>query len=618
MTGEGKHNRVVPVMVMMTVLMVSLTYPFVYASPPVVPGANGFQMCDNSDRSNSSSNHSGWLVHSVTEDKSKTRVIVLFKGKPDTKLIKEYQGEIKRSYKIIPAVAAVLPGKAGVNAMRDNPNIAYIEPDYEVQTTETLPWGIDRINAEMVWNGTEGKTDVSLTGNAGAGINIAIIDTGINYSHPDLKDNYKGGYDFVNNDTDPGDDNGHGTHCAGIIAAEANGKGIVGVAPAANLYAIKVMNSTGRGYISDVIAGFEWSITHHMDIISMSIGSTHDSRALHDACDKAYNVGLLLVSSAGNNGNADGTGDTVTYPGKYDSVIAVAAVDSQNKRASFSSTGLEVELAAPGVNIYSAYLNNTYATMSGTSMACPHVTGTAALVWAAYPDYIHVNVRERLQATAEDLGKPGKDDAFGYGLVNAETAAYVSIPDDTPPGSIANLKIASLGETQIKWTWTNPPDSDFSSTMVFQNGILMTNTSNTYYDAEALMPNTSYEIGTHTVDRAGNVNATWVNQTARTETVTALITTSYFSTLYEGRSTHNYGSMTTPISDEVSYRRWTNPNPSPGRSVGGCYTRAIFKMAAAASNNFSPSVVNSTDTDRGRERFTVTQTVYPLRVFSKP
>ena len=361
----------------------------------------------------------------------------------------------------------------------------------------------------MVWNGTEDGTDVVAGRNAGDGINVSILDTGIDYNHSDLADNYKVfGYDFVNGDTDPTDDNGHGTHCAGIIAAVDNDIGVIGVAPEADLYAVKVLDSSGSGYVSDVIAGIEWSVNNSMDIISMSLGLDSDSTDLRNACDYAYNAGLLLVAAAGNEGSGS---DTVTYPAKYDSVIAVAATDSSDNRTSSSSTGPAVELAAPGKEINSTWSDGGYKKASGTSMACPHVTGTAALVWKAFPHYNNTQVRQHLQETAEDLGDSGMDKWYGYGLVDAENAS-----DTTPPVSVTNLNGTAVGETWINWTWTNPTDKDFSHVTVYLNGTWKVNTPNPFYNATGLNASTNYELGTHTVDNVGNINETWVNNTATT------------------------------------------------------------------------------------------------------
>ena len=349
-------------------------------------------------------------------------VIIGFKDKAHPEIVQPY-GKVTQSYKYVPAVAADLPEQAIENLKKNN-KIAYVEPDYEVNALgETVPWGITKIGAPLVHT----------NGNKGTGINVAIIDTGINYNHPDLHGNYKGGYDFVNDDVDPLDDNGHGTHCAGIIAAADNDIGVIGVAPEANLYSLKMLDSKGSGYISDLIAAIEWAIETRKDadtsndiqIVSMSLGSNSGVTALETACSQAYDSGILLVAAAGNDGNRRGTGDSVDYPGAYSSVIAVAATDFTNIRASFSSTGPAVELAAPGVNILSTYQGDL-TSLSGTSMACPHVAGTAALVLAANPSFTNYNIRNRLAQTATDLGTRGRDKLYGYGLVNAKAAAAVS------------------------------------------------------------------------------------------------------------------------------------------------------------------------------------------------
>jgi subtilisin len=357
-------------------------------------------------------------------------VIIGFKDKAHQDEIVHSYGKVTHSYKYIPAIAADLP-EQGIENLEKSNNIAYIEPDYkiniepdyEIKALEnTVPWGITRIGAPLVHT----------NGNKGTGINVAIIDTGINYNHPDLHDNYKGGYDFVNDDVDPLDDNGHGTHCAGIIAAADNDIGVIGVAPETNLYSLKMLDSIGSGYTSDLISAIEWAIETHNDtdstndiqIISMSLGSSNKGTALEEACSQAYDSGILLVAAAGNDGNTRGTGDSVDYPAAYSSVIAVAATDSTNNRASFSSTGPAIELAAPGVSIYSTYQDN-YSYLSGTSMACPHVVGSAALTWAVNPFFTNGNIRDRLAQTATDLGTPGRDNLYGYGLVNATAAAVL-------------------------------------------------------------------------------------------------------------------------------------------------------------------------------------------------
>ena len=354
----------------------------------------------------------------------KVPVIIGFKEQPDEKLVKMHGGEIKYIYNITTAIAAKVPSKA-IDAIAKHKDVAYVEMDGTFKALDILPWGVDKIDAEIV------HADPYF--NKGAGVKIAVLDTGIDYEHPDLSSNYYGGYDFVNSDADPMDDAGHGTHCAGIIAADDNDLGIVGVAPDAELYAVKVLDSGGSGWDSDIVAGIEWSITNEMDIISMSLGSDYPSLTIESACNIAYAHGIVVIAAAGNDGSRNGKGDSVDYPGRYDSVIAVAATDSNDVRASWSSTGPDVELSAPGVNIYSTLLGGGYGYKSGTSMSCPHVAGVAALVIASEPLLLNTGIRQRLVDTADELGALW---LYGYGLVDADEAA--PIPGNLRPVADAN------------------------------------------------------------------------------------------------------------------------------------------------------------------------------------
>ncbi|MEM2924602.1 MAG: S8 family serine peptidase [Methanocellales archaeon] len=347
----------------------------------------------------------------------KVPVIIGFKDKPDAALVREHGGEIKHQYIIINAIAANLPVKA-IEKLRTHAKISYIEADSIAHALgETTPWGIAKINATQVWTQYNNK---------GTGIKVAILDTGIQYDHPDLKANIKGGVNFVgwtrDGNTNPKywtDKNGHGTHVAGIVAAVNNTIGVVGVAPEASLYAVKVLNDAGSGYYSDIVQGIEWSINNNMQIISMSFGGTSDSQALKDACDKAKKRGIVLIAAAGNSGDGNPNTDNVLYPAKYDSVIAVAATDSSDSVPSWSSDGSEVDVAAPGVSILSTYKGSSYATMSGTSMAAPHVTGTVALMLSAG---VKGDIQSKLQSTAWDIVVPGPDVFSGYGRIDAARA----------------------------------------------------------------------------------------------------------------------------------------------------------------------------------------------------
>ncbi len=378
----------------------------------------------------------------------KVRVLISFIHRPgpsDEALIRGVGGVVRYTYHLIPAIAATIPETA-IGVLQGNRNVTHVAPDVRVHALDTEldnSWGVKRIGAGIVHD----------SGNKGAGVKVAIIDTGIDYTHPDLDANYKGGYDFVNNDPDPMDDNGHGTHVAGIVGAEDNDAGVVGVAPEVSLYALKVLDESGSGYYSDIIAALQWCVDNGIQVTNNSYGSSLDpGETVKAAFDNAYAAGILHVAAAGNSGNPPGKGDNVSYPARWDSVIAVAATDKDDARARWSSTGPDLELSAPGVDIYSTYPGGGYATMSGTSMASPHVAGTAALVWVAYPDWSNADVRAQLQNTADDLGAVGWDSKYGYGLVDADEAAGV-----TPPPPVTGTMHVSSIDMSLKTAgpWVN-------------------------------------------------------------------------------------------------------------------------------------------------------------------
>lgn len=289
------------------------------------------------------------------------------------------------------------------------------EPDPEPEPSQTTEWGIDRIDADLAW-----------PTNTGVGTNVAVVDTGIDLDHPDL--NVIKGVDCTKGpNCDKGgsgdDDNGHGTHVAGIVGASNNSIGVVGVAPGANLYAVKALRQDGSGFLSDVIEGIEWAVNNNMNVINMSLGTSSDIQAMHDAVDAANAAGVVVVAAAGNSGDGDPNTNDVGYPAKYSSVIAVSATASDDSTPSWSSEGAEVELAAPGVSVRSTIPGGSYGTFSGTSMASPHVAGTVALLLSSGASAS--DVRSTLRASAEDLGSEGFDNQYGWGLVDAEASLAI-------------------------------------------------------------------------------------------------------------------------------------------------------------------------------------------------
>lgn len=357
------------------------------------------------------------------------RVLVRFASAPtsaDLATIAAAGGQVTARFEIVPAVAASLPSRAAA-ALALHPRVARVEADAvhaaeDFVTELDWTWGVKHIEAGTVHSGLPGHT--------GRGVRVAVLDTGINYNHPDLAPNYRGGYDFVNNDADPWDDNGHGTHVAGTIAAARDGAGVVGVAPEVDLYAVKVLGADGYGYVSTFISGIDWAVRNGIQVTNHSYGGLARSATFEEALANAAARGMVHTASAGNRGACDGTGDSVGYPAGYRSVIAVAATDSTDTRACFSSTGPDVEIAAPGVQIRSTLRSGAYGDRwNGTSMAAPHVAGTAALLFASGLSdangngLLHDEVRNLMARTAVDLGAAGRDALHGFGRVDARAAA---------------------------------------------------------------------------------------------------------------------------------------------------------------------------------------------------
>jgi subtilisin family serine protease len=335
--------------------------------------------------------------------------IALFKSEVNRQLI---NGEIVEEYQNIPAIKVLLSTEE-VLSLQKHEEIISVEQDKPIKVSlqQTPSWGVNHLN-------TAEYRARELTGK---GVRVAVIDSGIS-QHEDLT--ITGGISFVPNVSSYHDDNGHGTHVAGIIGAKNNDIGIVGIAPDSSLYAVKVLDKDGFGYPSSVISGIDWAITNKMDIINLSLGFEYDFDSLREIVDKAFNSGILVVAAGGNSGNADGTGNSVAYPARYESVIGVSAIDINNIRPSFSSTGDTIEIAAPGVNIMSTIPSESngtstdYASASGTSMAAPFVAGYLALLKQAYPYEPIQNIRMKLQSSAIDLGITGRDAQYGFGLAH--------------------------------------------------------------------------------------------------------------------------------------------------------------------------------------------------------
>lgn len=372
----------------------------------------------------------GLTTHVIAADIAEhPRKIIVFK---ETFVSKTKQAELARNYgagvikplALINALAAYLPPQAE-RALLENAEVLRIDDDLVInaiakkplppQPQEELPWGVDRINAELAWQATKGLA-----------VKVAILDTGIDLDHLDLQSNIKGNVNAINPLLSGNDNNGHGSHVAGIVAAIDNNIGVIGVGPEIYLYAVKVLDRTGSGWLSDLIEGIEWCINNKMEVINMSLGSSSDNQSFHDAIIRAYQAAIVLVAAAGNNGETTGA---VNYPAKYPEAIAVSAVDQAGRFASFSSFGPEVDLAAPGVSVKSTYNDGYYRTLSGTSMAAPHVSAVAALILSTPVGIYDLDsdslwdpseVKSKLETTAENLGLSSYQQ--GAGLARADLA----------------------------------------------------------------------------------------------------------------------------------------------------------------------------------------------------
>ncbi len=275
-------------------------------------------------------------------------------------------------------------------------NFSFETPRIYSERATELPWGVKKVNASAAWDYTQGD-----------GVKVAVIDTGIDYNHPDLKPNYYGGYNAVKQNNDPLDDHGHGTHVSGTIAAVKDSKGVVGVAPKVKLYSVKVLDSNGSGQYSWIIDGIQWAVDNKMQVINMSLGGPSGSDALKAAVEAAYKAGITIVCAAGNDSGP------VNYPAKYDKTIAVSASDRNNKIAYFSSRGPEIDFIAPGVSIYSTYKGGVYKILSGTSMASPHVAGLAGLAISSGAKNPQ-EVKEALKKAASSIGLSANEEGNGF------------------------------------------------------------------------------------------------------------------------------------------------------------------------------------------------------------
>jgi subtilisin family serine protease len=298
------------------------------------------------------------------------------------------------------------------------PSPIYRLPPFKVDkvmlaTAETIDWGLKLLGIPPLWKESQGE-----------GTKVCVLDTGIALEHPDLQPAILKAQDFTRSPSAAYDAQGHGTHVSGIIAARRNAHGIVGVAPEAKIIVAKVLNDEGAGTSQDIVAGIHWAIESKADILSMSLGSPEPDEEIHQALILAISKGIFVITAAGNEGPDL---DTVGYPAGFPEMVAVGSIDRRKRLSQFSSRGRQVDVVAPGDKITSCYPPRSYATLSGTSMATPFISGVVALALAKHrkmggktPLRTQQDLIEHLCRTSADAGLDGFDPLYGCGIVNPE------------------------------------------------------------------------------------------------------------------------------------------------------------------------------------------------------
>jgi len=348
-------------------------------------------------------------------------VVVRFSPRPEPEkiqaMLKKADAKIKRDYGNSMIIKSNSHSTQQLMKMfAEHPDSIYAEPNYLLLPNRRpndvfytrYQWNLPMIDMERSWEQSTGSKNVI----------VAVVDTGIDLDHPEFQGRLTDGYNVIEDTNNPMDDNGHGTHVAGVIAARSNnGDGIAGMTWNSKLMPIKAIGADGSGTAFDIAQGIRWATDHGADVINLSVGNYTSSAALQDACRYAYEKNVVLVAATGN----DAT-DQPGYPAAYKEVFGVSAIDHNRQRADFSNFGDYVDVVAPGVDIPSTYIYSDYAALSGTSMACPHVAALAALIRSVNPRLSPDDVMKIMRKSAIDLGDQGKDTLYGYGMINVNAA----------------------------------------------------------------------------------------------------------------------------------------------------------------------------------------------------
>lgn len=347
------------------------------------------------------------LQQHVTDDKriSSKHIIRFINRKEYHRFLRQFKAERPSLFKKamvqqIRMINAVICTLASLPKSLNHKGISYIEEDTQIKVHgmgrikavatigSHIPWNVSQISAPQAWTITTGRF-----------IKIGVIDTGADYSHPSLRNSLARGINFVQRGFPPLDDNGHGTHISGTIAALSTHKGILGTAPGAVIHPVKAFDRNGAAFVSDIIQGIDWCVRNGMHLINMSFGMKQESKALHEAIRNAYDQGIILVASAGN----DGAIGQIDFPARYPETIAVGATSKNRTLARFSNRGRKVQIYAPGNKIMSTWPGDRFMTLSGTSMSTSHIAGAIALLLSVRPGLSDKQVRSLLKKTSRPL-----------------------------------------------------------------------------------------------------------------------------------------------------------------------------------------------------------------------
>jgi len=441
----------------------------------------------------------------------------------------------RRGYRNTFEVLALPPGRtvdAAITLLRRTPGVRIAEPNYYVFSSAAVndpyfkpyQWNFADtgfgIRAETAWNVSRGENVV-----------VAVIDTGVAYENfggltaaPDLSGTrFVPGFDFVDYDTHPQDLGGHGTHVAGTLAQSTNnGMGCAGVAHGASIMPVRVLDKDGRGTMDQVASGIRFAVDNGAKVINLSLGGPSGSAALNSAVQYAAGRDVVVIAAAGNNASI-----TVDYPARYPEVIAVGATRFDGQLASYSNYGIDVDVVAPGgdmtldqnrdgypdgilqqmpvpnaITMFNLYF------MHGTSMATPHVSGIAALVRSRNPQWSAVQVREAIEKTCRDLGAPGKDAVYGYGLVDAAAAVQFIPPDTAPPTAPTGLRSIGTTPDTVSLAWNVSADNvAVVGYRVYRGGVFAATVAGPAFVDTKRAPATSYHYYVVAYDAADNVSA---------------------------------------------------------------------------------------------------------------